>query len=493
MFRLRPLHSWCFLFGFLGCVLIAACGPLVEVRLTQEATASAGVAKTAPALAAIAATSQATAPTATSVPSPIGTSPVAEVTPSVVGPRYITERVSVATGGVETEGGAGEPQLSHDGRYVTFTSPFSNFVPNDTNNDSDVFVHDRLTGVTERVSVASDGSQSRLASWGGAISADGRYVAFTSLSNLTESARDLDGSNIYVRDRQTGKTNLISVAPDGTPGNGDSFRPGISADGQWLVFTSVATDLVEGDTNNIADVFVRDIRGQTTRRVSVASDGTQGDFGGSGNVISADGRFVAFTSISINLVVDDTNFAGDVFVHDLVTGQTSRASAQLDGIYSNDSPSISADGRYVAFVRHYGGPGPNLTEDAINVFVVDRTTGLESQVSVNSAGESGNLWSLEPAISGDGRYVAFTSRANNLILNDNNDHDVFVHDRETGETRIVSVNNNGTQGQGYLFGIGISADGHAVAFASDASNIVANDTNESSDVFVNFLSLKPAP
>jgi|GEM_PF-1585857 len=230
------------------------------------------------------------------------------------GSWHVVQRVSVASGGTQGNGDSGCPSISADGRYVAFQSYASNLVPGDTNGTWDVFVHDRLTGQTTRVSVASDGTQGNGDSECPSISADGRYVAFASLaSNLVPG--DTNGTwDVFVHDRLTGQTTRVSVASGGAQGNSGSWCPSISADGRYVAFQSYASNLVPGDTNGVLDVFVHDrLTGQTTR-VSVASDGTQGDSYSFGSSISADGRYVAFSSLASNLVPGDTNDKPDIFV-----------------------------------------------------------------------------------------------------------------------------------------------------------------------------------
>ena len=227
-----------------------------------------------------------------------------------------TTRVSVASNGAQTNGNPLRPAISADGRYVAFDSDASNLVAGDSNGVYDVFVHDRQTGTTERVSVATGGAQGNGGSWQPSISADGRYVVFyTSADNMVPG--DSNGQwDVILRDRQTSTTELISVGLNGQPGNGLSSAPSISADGRYVAFYSSAPDLVAGDTNNTQDIFVRDRQAGTTERVSVAGDGAQANGWSSYPSISADGRFVVFGSDATNLVAGDTNGKRDIFVHE---------------------------------------------------------------------------------------------------------------------------------------------------------------------------------
>ncbi len=438
------------------------------------------------------------------------------------------------------------PLISADGRFLALDSHASNLVAGDTNGRNDVFVRDRATGKTTRVSVRTGGEQGSDASYVRAISSDGRYVVFSSYaSNLV--AGDTDGCNgerltcsdVFVRDRMSGKTTRVSVSNGGRQANGNSGEAAISASGRFVAFSSEASNLVAGDTNKCvqkypagtapsakrypcADVFVRDRVTGKTERVSVSSRDTQanGDSGRRGLAISADGRYVAFDSEASNLVGEDTNECfsplrahspndrvhyncGDVFVHDRVTGTTTRVSVSNSGKQANGAssePSISADGRYVAFSSE----ASNLVAGDTNscgrmncpdVFVRDRATGTTTRVSVSNGGKQASGPSFEPSISADGRYVAFASYAANLVADDTNTcptvgqrvkfacPDVFVRDRATGKTDRVSVSNSGKQANGYSDNPAISADGHVVAFSSAASNLVDGDTNKLRDVF----------
>jgi Tol biopolymer transport system component len=233
--------------------------------------------------------------------------------------RGTTERVSLGPHGVQAEGGKGEgsygPSISGNGRFVAFSSYATNLVAGDTNGFEDVFVRDRELGTTERVSVGPHGRQSDNASQGAAISADGRFVVFQSdATNLVRGGGN-GQIGVYVRDRARGVTELVSVGPRGTRADDASFIGAISADGRLVAFGSFADNLVPDDTNGSFDTFVRDRLRGTTERVSVASDGTQGNGGSGGPSISANGRYVAFSSEATNLVPGDTNRTEDVFVH----------------------------------------------------------------------------------------------------------------------------------------------------------------------------------
>lgn len=375
-----------------------------------------------------------------------------------------TERVSVASDG--TQGNSlsfdSTSAISADGRFVTFQSFASNLVPGDTNGVPDVFVHDRATGLTERVSVASDGTQANGTSRAAVISADGRYVAFVSEAlNLVPGQTDrcfLPCRDVFVHDRETGTTERVSVTSNGAEANDRSHTPSISADGRYVAFSSEASNLVPDDTNGAEDVFVHDHETGFTELVSVATDGTQGDAGtiqgtSQNPCISADGRSVGFESFATNFAANDIKEWWDVFVHDRFTGTTELVSVASDGTPGNGGVlnassnsgdcSISADGRYVAFFSFAMNLVPGDTNRWWDAFVHDRETGITERVSVASDGSqaprpadiSQDTTVPRPAISADGRYVAFQSFAPTLVPGDTNEvYDVFVHDRATGTT-----------------------------------------------------------
>ena len=351
-------------------------------------------------------------------------------------------RISVDSSGGQANGDSWGAAITPDGRYVAFVSSATNLVPGDTNNFcpdyqghydvncDDVFVHDRITGQTQMVSVASGGVQANHDSTSGDISADGRYVVFMS------GASNLPGGGIYVHDRVTGNTEPAGVNSAGVPANDQTNRPAISANGRFVAFSSGAWNLVTGDTNNAYDVFVHDRETGATTRESVDSAGNQGSAGSESGAISSDGRYVLFTSDASNLVVGDTNGYTDVFVRDRQTGATTRVSVDSTGNQANGdsiSASISADGRFVAFYSYASDLVPNDSNNLSDLFLHDRNAAQTIRVSVNSVGEQGNGSSYDcygECISDDDRYVAFGSYASNLVSGDTNGHeDVFVFER----------------------------------------------------------------
>ncbi len=322
------------------------------------------------------------------------------------------------------------PRMSSDGRYVAFTSSASTLVAGDTNGVTDVFVADRTSGTVRRVSESSLGAQGNAESREPSISADGRYVAFTS-SSTTLVAGDTNGmADIFVSDLSSRAVSRVSVANGGAQGDAHSFFPALSADGRYVTFTSNATTLVPVDTNNSSDIFVVDRTSGSVSLVSVEADGTQGNDTSQDSVISADGRYVAFASYAFTSVPMDFNVKKDVFVKDLTSGSLSRVSANAQGVEgdgSSDYMSISADGRHIAFLSDAANLVPGDTNAATDVFVADRTLGGVIRASVANDGSQSATRSVAGYISGDGQHVPFVTDAANLVPGDTGGfYDVFV-------------------------------------------------------------------
>ena len=400
-----------------------------------------------------------------------------------------TELVSVSSSRVLGNGNSLLSSICANGRYVAFESQATNLVGADTNGRQDIFVRDRVSGTTERVSLDSSGAQASLGhSYMPSISSNGRYVAFAS-NALNLVLGDTNGDmDIFVRDRQSGTTERVSLDSSEVQANDFSSGPSISADGRYVAFRSLATNLVTGDTNGSYDIFVRDRQSGTTERVSVDSSGAQGDADSFYLAISADGRFVVFASEATNLVGGDTNGFEDVFVRDRQSGTTERVSLDSSEAEVDDEsnlPSISADGRYVAFRSLATNLVTGDTNALEDVFVRDRQNGTTEIVSIDSGGAQGDGGSNLPSISADGRYVAFLSYAANLVGGDTNGFtDSFVRDRQSGTTERVSIHSSGAEGNNPCSSSSISGDGRYVAFWSNATNLVDGDTNGDYDVFV---------
>jgi hypothetical protein len=423
----------------------------------------------------------------------IGVAPVQAVIPfftaTAISPGEVM-RASINSNGEQGNDSSFGASLSADGGYLAFASHATNFVEGDTNASQDIFVRDMQTGIVTRVSVDSNGVQGNGGSYPTlSLSADGRYIAFSSLASNLVSDDTNEIFDIFLHDMQTGVTTRVSVDSNGVQANNGSANSYIAADGRYIVFESDATNLVPGDTNGIADIFLHDMQTGVTTRVSVDSNGMEANNYSSLPSISADGRYISFYSYASNLVSGDTNQTLDIFLHDMQTGSTTRMSVDSNGAEANgssySSSSISADSRYVAFGCSATNLVPGDTNGVNDIFVHDTQTGVTTRVSVDSNGVQANDGSFFPSISADGRYIAFASGATNLVQNDNNGvFDIFVHDMQTGITTRVSVNTSGVEANSHSTNLFLSADGNYVAFESDATNLVQNDTNLRTDVFV---------
>jgi Tol biopolymer transport system component len=401
----------------------------------------------------------------------------------------ITEWVSVSSDETPGNNWAKYAYVTDDGRYVAFESWSSNLVEGDNNDTGDVFVRDRVNGVTERVSVSTTGAEGNGSSGLPSISGDGRYVAFESGADNLVSGDGNGSTDIFVRDRVSGTTERVSVSSDEVEADSWSVHPAISADGRYVAFHSAAENLVGDDTNNTYDVFVRDRVDGTTERASVNSVGVEVDHGASAFAcISADGRYVGFESWAEDLAPGDTNLVEDVFVHDRVGGGTELVSVASGGVQGDDSSercSLSGDGRYVTFESWATNLASGDMNDTWDVFVHDRVGGGTELVSVTSGGAAGNDRSENAFISADGRSIAFSSWATDLVSGDANHHaDIFVRDRVSGTTELASVASDGRQGNDSSDHPALSADGRYVVFDTWAWNLVSGDISSNSDVLI---------
>lgn len=396
------------------------------------------------------------------------------------------ERVNVRSNGIQTTGGDSlNPAISVDGRYVAFQSDAPNLVADDDNSVSDIFLHDRATGMTIRVSRGLDGAQPNGGSTNPAINADGRYIAFESEStNLVANDNNLN-PDIFVYDRDTQTTTRVSVGTGGVEGTQYSYSPSISADGQLIAFSSYSPNLVAPDGNSNTDIFVYDLAGDAIERITSAdADGAAFE-----PVISGDGRYVTYRSLATNLVENDANTVGDIFLYDRLNLTTTRVSVNSNGDEANgdsQNPSISADGRYIVFESGASNLVANDSNNYSDIFLHDTTDGTTIRVNINSGGQQAfEGGSSGGVISADGQYIAFTSFANSLVQGDNNDlSDIFVHSLADSTTVRASVNNSGQQVAGGHSGQpAISGDGTYVVFQSGAVNLVTGDTNGLTDIF----------
>lgn len=403
---------------------------------------------------------------------------------------YILSPMRAAAAGIEVAstdadslfgyGASTTAATSGDGRLVAFESAADNLVTGDTNGHSDIFVRDLLTGKTERVSIGSNGAQANGASRLPAISSDGRFVAFASLaSNLVQNDTN-SAEDVFIHDRATGVTERVSLSNSGAEGAGASHSPAVSRDGRFAAFVSSASNLVPADTNGLEDVFVRDRSANTTERVSVSSSGAESNGKSLSPAITPDGRFVAFSSAGS--LASGALPATNIYLRDRASGVTELVSHMTGfGFSYCNIAAISADGRYVAF-DSTGMVYAHTMRKPYNVFVHDRATGNDEAISIDWKGvlKGGSA----PTISPDGRYVALQSWAALLPEDANGLSDVYIFDRQTRQMERVSTNCAGVMGNGNSQRPAIAAEGWLVAFDSVASNLVNGDVNGASDIFV---------
>ncbi|MEA3402469.1 MAG: FlgD immunoglobulin-like domain containing protein [Armatimonadota bacterium] len=401
-------------------------------------------------------------------------------------------RVSVASDGTQSNGTSAYSHLSDDGRYVAFHSAAGNLVTGDADVDDDCFVHDRDTGQTVRVSVSSSGQESHKRSIYPKLSGNGRYVTFESDSPVHDPPDENNAWDVFLHDLTTHETTLVSRNSAGVQGNSDSTRGTLSYDGRYLAFQSGASNLVADDTNSRYDCFVRDLTTGQTTRVSVSSSGAQANGGSVRPSISSDGRYVLFCSYASNLVPGDTNGGADIFLHDRQTGTTTRVSVSTAGAQANGAssePWLSSNGQCAVFCSEASNLVSGDTNGDMDVFARDLTTGTTTRVSVSTGGGQVSGDSLHPCVSGNGRFVGFQSGSPQLDPPDNNgEHDVFVHDRDTGETwrisKPVSTTSSSVKAREYHEDPSMNYEGSVVGFTSVAPNLVPDDTNGIRDIFV---------
>ena len=413
----------------------------------------------------------------------------------------ITQRITAPTDASQAGSSSGFTYLngiSGDGRWVVFESSSTWGLESPYDSWPGIFVRDRRTGATEIASVASDGTDGDSISYQPVISRNGRFVAFVSFSTNLVPGDTNNAVDVFVHDRWTGATEIASVASDGTLGNSSSGinNLGFSDDGRYVVFWSFASNLVPSDTNGREDVFVRDRQLGITERVSLTSSGGEIPSWSRGCSISGDGRFVAFASDADGIVPGDDDHAADIFVRDRLVGTTERVSISTTGqpgnARANDyRTAISADGRFVAFSTPASNFAPGDRNDTDDVFVRDRQLSITELVSVALTGGTGSGGSNNPAISADGRFVAFETDADDLVPIWDGDVQVCVRDRSTGTTVLASVSHDGAPASGGAWFPSISADGRSILFGSETSHLVPDDVDVLGDVFVRDLAGGP--
>lgn len=453
------------------------------------------------------------------------------------------------------EGGNGLsqfPEVSGNGRYVSFVSSADNLVANDTNGNRDAFRYDLQSNTLERVSLTQTGAE--ISSGIGAdtpqISHDGNLVVLTTRDALLPADTN-SNTDAYLKNIQTGAIELLSVNTAGNGGNNDTHQVSISADGQIVALESSASDLVAVDANGETDIFVRDLNAGTTVRV-MGVGGTEPDADSDIYNLSADGRYVTFSSGATNLVANDTNASGDVFVYDTINETVTRVSVDSAGVEGNDrsrDPATDSTGRFVAFGSEASNFSADDGDNISDIYVHDQVSGItrlvsysllnnhvessgfspcitfdngsvlvgfesrepmESLVDVNdvkdvflrnvidettvlisqadSQGPYPVYAGVESSVGGDldytGRYVALSSDATNFDFETGFNDQILLLDRRKGVYQLLSDNGSGLASDGYSDDASMNHDASKVAFESYATDLVPNDLNGVQDIFV---------
>lgn len=402
--------------------------------------------------------------------------------------NYASGLESAASGGGVGNAASAAVSLDAEGRWLTFQSQASDLVAGDANGQVDIFLRDRSTGSTALISRGPGGVQGDSVSTAPWLSFTGRFVTFTSLAT-TLVIGDTNGQNdAFLYDRNTGAVERLSVATGGAEAVG-GFSGGarISADGRFVTFSSMASNLVAGDTNAQSDVFLRDRLLGTTVRISLGPGGVESNGGSFNPEINADASVIAYESSATNLVSGDTNGQQDVFVYYRLTGQTIRASLRFDGSQTTQLSTledVSGSGRYALFSSLDAGLVSTDTNAASDVFRRDLIANETIRVSVGAGGIEAAGGSQDGSIGFDGNLVAFRSNAANLFAGDTNGvGDIFVHNISSSVTSVVSLAPGGAVANGLSSLPDLSARCIQVAFESAATNLFSGDANVANDIF----------
>ncbi|MFK8067235.1 MAG: FG-GAP-like repeat-containing protein [Gammaproteobacteria bacterium] len=405
--------------------------------------------------------------------------------------------ISVSSSGSQGNGNSRNPDQSGDGRFVVFDSYASNLITGDSNSQRDIFLHDTQSSTTSRINLTSEASEANGESRLPALSSDGRYIVFESdASNLVTG--DSNGStDIFLFDRNDDSLKLLSKNSSGNSGNNSSQRAAISADGRFVSFESNATDLISGDTNSSSDIFVYELASDSLTRISVDSSSGQANNDSFRSDISGDGRFVVFDSIATNLISGDSNSSSDIFLHDRQSGNTTRLSVDSFNAQANgDSiePSISASGDYVSFTSIATNLDlvTNDTNGVDDIFVRDRDGSETFRMSVKSlTGIEADASNDISSISFEGQYVAFASSSSNLITDDSNGQkDVYLSENpDIVSNRYLIITSSGTgSGSFSLSSSGTDCGDNSVScgYYSDGTNVTVTATPDSNNTFISW-------
>jgi len=410
------------------------------------------------------------------------------------GANGTTQRVSLTNLGQQVFAAARGASVSRDGQRIAFESDAA-LVPADTNGHTDIYVLDRSSGTLTFVSYTSLGLAANGPSRHVSISGDGRWVAYETLANNATGFDFNSNWDVMLRDLQTGALERVTQLPGSfAAAVSGGRRPHVSFDGRYVVFDTYSQDYSALDTNNAFDVYVRDMQLDTFTLVSVGFF-AQGNGSSSEAQISDNGRFVVFESDASNFAFNDTNAQSDVFVRDLQTGALSLVSRVPGGAIGNAAsyrPSLSADGRYVAFNSFATNLKVGDASGAEDAFVLDRTLNVLTHVSGTPSGGFAGAGGGDASLSADGQSIAFVSSAPELIGGGPAFLAVYVRELSSGVTRLASrASGIGALPNGASYQPSLNGDGSVVAFDSVATNLVAGDVNLQGDVFVRTLYADP--
>jgi hypothetical protein len=408
---------------------------------------------------------------------------------------YIAAMANLTNSGSQTSGLQGRASISQDGRYVVFGSVDSGIVANDTNGRMDVFVRDLKLGTTTRVNLSSTGAELSLGYSGFfRMSANGRFVLFDSANNNVVSGDTNSKIDIFLRDLKNNTTEMVSLTSSGGLPNDASSGADISADGRYVAFKSYASNIVSGDTNGSWDIFIRDRKLATTKLISKSTAGLPSNGSSNSPSISCDGSYVTFSSNGTDLVSGDTNGLADIFLMDRVNGDSvSNITPNSNGTGASTNADISCNGETILFHSDASNLVINDTNNAPDLFAYNMIDGTFERVNLDP---SGNETVGSPISAGverpgndsmdfSGRYVVFSGYTSTLVSGDtNNTRDVFIRDLKDGVTQIISKRNSTTQTNDMSFDSAISLDGRKVLFTSFDNSIVSGDTNGVPDLFV---------
>ncbi len=399
--------------------------------------------------------------------------------------------VSVNAQGIDANGGSASPSFSPDGKSIIFTSSASNLVTGDFHDFEDIFVKDLTTGAVTLVSSSAAGVQGNSISLSGVFSPDGTHVMFSTFASNIVPGDTNNGEDIFLKDLSTGAITLVAQGVGNTIGNGYSTAQVFSGDGSKIAFSSYATNLGPHDANGTTDIYVRDLNTGVISLVSTGASG-EGDSFSDRPSLNFDGTMVAFQSAATNLVTGDTNGFQDIFVKNLTTGAVTRILG-AGGVQGNEDSGgviFSPDGTHIAFYSAADNLVAGDTSGRVDIFLADLATGVVTRVSETAGGVGANGDSFGAVFSPDGHEIAFVSLTSNFGATDTNrTEDVYIKDLETGKLTLVSHNYAGVAGDNFSLSPSFSPDGTRIIYHSAAD--LTNTGGHNSSIYVATVSGNP--